>query len=297
MKPISVTSSCPDNDKAQVEQRIINNCFTPAPDSCSLRYQLLSLNYFLGRMKRTFVPYCDALEMALNLLNFVNTELICWWLWWAARWRIDRDGAGCETKLSRWISDVWMVILSSPQIELCSGPLCLIKGDDVIPWYHKRSQLQFKVKLMKLSYIHRIQIWSYSKIFVCLYKVCLGELQCSVQEVETVSLHVVTISPSVPQYLSCYSAHTLLAPVIWVQWVVRIIMVTPQHPFIQTFVMLHGKFILMLWQHKSCSHTLHVSALCLSLKGFLYNANITRRGRYGDLNGVVMTGCWDLYVS
>ena len=36
-------------------------------------------------------------------------------------------------------------------------------------------------------------------------------------------------------------AHTLLAPVIWVQWVVRIIMVTPQHPFIQTFVMLHGK--------------------------------------------------------
>ena len=70
---------------------------------------------------------------------------------------------------------------------------------------------------------------------------CLGELQCSVQEVETVSLHVVTISPSVPQYLSCYSAHTLLAPVIWVQWVVKIIMVTPQHSFIQTFVMLHGK--------------------------------------------------------
>ena len=36
-------------------------------------------------------------------------------------------------------------------------------------------------------------------------------------------------------------AHTLLAPVIWVQWVVKIIMVTPQHSFIQTFVMLHGK--------------------------------------------------------
>ena len=125
-----------------------------------------------------------------------------YWILWILSWyadgydglldrRIDRDGAGCETKLSRWISDVWMVILSSPQIELCSDPLCLIKGDDVmIPWYHKRSQLQLKVKLMKLSYMHRIQIWSYSKIFVCLYKVCQGELcscaVCSVQELETV---------------------------------------------------------------------------------------------------------------
>ena len=126
---------------------------------------------------------------------------------------------------------------------------------------------------------------------------CLGE-QCSVQcagggDSVPACGDYLPISSSISVMLH---AHTLLAPVIWVQWVVKIIMVTPQHSFIQTFVMLHGKFILMLRQHKSCSHTLHVSALFLSIKGFLYNANITRRRRYDDLNGVVMTGCWDLYV-
>ena len=104
-------------------------------------------------------------------------------------------------------------------------------------------------------------------------------------------------SPSVPQYLSCPQP-TLYWPLssgsngwlgsLW--W----------HP--NTLLFRHlsccmVRFILKMWLHKSCSHTLHVSALCLSLKGFLYNANIIRRGRYGDLNGVVMTGCWDLYVS
>ena len=130
MKPISVTSSCPDNDKAQVEQRIINNCFTPATDSCSLRYQPLSLNYFFRPHETHFctvVLWCTG-----NGLEFIE-----FWEYWADMLaydglldrRIDRDGAGCETKLSHWISDVWMVILSPAQIELCSDPLCLIKGD------------------------------------------------------------------------------------------------------------------------------------------------------------------------
>ena len=101
MKPISVTSSCPDNDKAQVEQRIINNCFTPATDSCSLRYQPLSLNYFFRPHETHFctvVLWCTG-----NGLEFIE-----FWEYWADMLaydglldrRIDRDGAGCETKLS-----------------------------------------------------------------------------------------------------------------------------------------------------------------------------------------------------
>ena len=247
-------------------------------------------------MKRSFVPYYDALEMALNLLNFRNTVS-----WYAAGYdglldgRIDRAGAG-------WRQSYQLNIrCMNGHIE--SGTDWAVFWPDQ-GWCDTMMSQTQSVATKKWNWWNCLTWKTNMVIFIdhCLLivqSVCgwaVQQWQCSVQEVETVCLHVVTISPSVPQYLSCYM------PTLY--WTLssgpmggRIITVTPQHPFIPSFVMLHGKFILMLWLHKSCSHTLHVSALCLSLKGFLYNANIIRRGRYGDLNGVVMTGSWDLYVS